>query len=97
MKFEIDIPPNCGECVFCQEFIYCGLLYGEPLYPNIKEETDYDHRAKFCPFDSKEKWDEMHEGVKIDEDYIRLRDLTRKQKRELNRLVRKQRREARQK
>ena len=97
MKFEIDIPPNCGECVFSQEFIYCGLLCGEPIYPFGLEECDYDHRAKFCPFDSKEKWDEMHEGVKIEEDYIRLRDLTRTQKRELNRLVRKQRREARQK
>ena len=65
MKFEIDLPSNCNECVFCEESIYCGLLCGESLYPKIEEDYDYEHRAKFCPFDSEEKLDEMHKGVRI--------------------------------
>ena len=62
MKFDIDLPKNCSECVFCEEAIYCSLLYGEPIY------NDYDYgidRPNFCPFDSKEKWSEIHDGVRI--------------------------------
>lgn len=65
MKLEIDLPSRCDECVFCEENIYCGLLCGEPIYPNINEAYDYEHRAKFCPFDSNEMITEMHEGVRI--------------------------------
>ena len=62
MKLEIDLPKDCSECVFCEELIYCGLLYGE----NIYEDGDYDiGRPKFCPFDSKEKWSEIHDGIRI--------------------------------
>lgn len=64
MKFEIDIPSKCDECVFCEELVYCGLLYGEPIYRNSKE-YDFEHRAKFCPFDNIAKRDEMHNGVRI--------------------------------
>lgn len=65
MKFEIDVPKSCDECVFCEELIFCGLLCGEPLYPNPFEEYDDEHRAKFCPFDSKEKLENLHKGVRI--------------------------------
>ena len=62
MRLEIDLPSDCSECVFCEESIYCGLLCGEPTY----SESEYGiSRPKFCPFDSKEKWEEMQEGVRI--------------------------------
>ena len=65
MKFEIDLPSECGECVFCQEFVFCGLLCGEPIYTGSSKDWDYDHRAKFCPFDNKEKRNELYNGVRI--------------------------------
>ena len=63
MKLEIDLPNDCMGCVFCEESVYCKLLCGEPIYQD--DEYDVDHRAKFCPFDSKDRWAEMYEGVRI--------------------------------
>lgn len=64
MKFEIDLPSNCDECVFCEESVFCGLLYGEPIYQS-DEDYGCNKRARFCPFDNKDKRNEMHEGVRI--------------------------------
>ena len=64
MKIEIDLPARCDDCVFVSELCYCNLLRGKPIYQNTIEEYEPDRRAKFCPFDSKEYWDELDESVR---------------------------------
>ena len=63
MKFEIETPEECSECVFCSELCFCLLMYGEPLGFIMEGE-----RAQFCPFDNEKSRQKMDQSVKIIEE-----------------------------
>lgn len=63
MKFEIDTPKQCSDCVFCSELCYCLLMYGEPT-----EVFEDNKRSSFCPFDNKASREKMAKGVSIIDD-----------------------------